>query len=123
MGIYCYTLRKSTIKAIDMDVGAPIEIGVTKYAYKESYRFESKSYRMLTARAHAAAERARDANPNLVLVTHGDPKEHSFDYHGAMDVFRVSPDMEYFLDTRAPGEIVGKLYKRGKKFEFERIAA
>lgn len=30
MGIYCYTLRKNTIKAIDMDIGAPIELGTTQ---------------------------------------------------------------------------------------------
>ena len=122
MGIYCYTLRKNTIKAIDMDIGAPIEIGVTKYAYKESFWTQSKEYKMLTARAHNAAERARDANPNLVLVTFGDPKEHNFDRDG-MTIYRTSPNMEYFMDSKTPGEPVGVLYKRGKKFEFERIAA
>lgn len=123
MGIYCYTLRKSTIKAVDMDINAPIEIGVTKYAYKESFWSESKAYKMLTARSHAAAERARNANPNLVLITHGDPKDHDFDRYGAMDVRRVTPDLEYFMDSKLPGEVVGKLYKVGKKFEFERLSA
>ena len=120
MGIYCYTLRKNTIKAIDMDVGAPIEIGITKYAYKESWN-PTKEHKMLTARAHAAAERARDANPNLVLVTFGDPKEHGFDESANMTVYRCSPEMEYFMDHKAPGEAVGYIYKVGKKFQFERL--
>ncbi len=123
MGIYCYTLRKNTIKATDMDIGAPIEIGVTKYAYKESFSNDSKAYKMMTARAHSAAERARDANPNLVLVTFGDPKDHDFDRDDGMFVYRVSCDMEYFMDSNMPGKQFGKLNKVGKKYEFERIVA
>lgn len=121
MGIYVYTLRKNTIQAIDMDIGAPVEIGVTKYAYKDSWN-GGAHYKRMTGRAHAAAERARDANPNLVLVTFGDPKDHNFDRDG-MTVYRTNPNMTYFYDTKAPGEPIGVLYKRGKKFEFERIAA
>ena len=120
MGIYCYTLRKNTIKATDMDIGAPIEIGITEYAYKESWNL-TKQYKMRTARAHAAAERARIANPNLVLVTTSDPKKHNFDKHGMLAVYRCSPDMEYFYDTQAPGSIVGYIYKNSKKLQFERV--
>lgn len=121
MGIYCYTLRKNTIKATDMDIGAPIEIGVTKYAYKEAFWDDSKAYKMMVARSHNAAERARDANPNLVLVTFGDPKEHDFNDEPNMTVYRCAPTMEYFMDHKAPGEAIGYLYKNGKKFQFERL--
>ena len=85
MGIYVYTLRKNTLKATDMDIGAPIEIGVTAYAYKESYS-RSGAYNRMTARMHSMAERARDANPNLVLVTFGNPADHDFDRYGKMAV-------------------------------------
>ena len=120
MGIYVYTLRKNTLKATDMDVGAPIEIGVTAYAYKESYRGGGE-YKRTTARMHSMAERARDANPNLVLVTFGNPKDNDFARHGKMAVYRVSPKMTSFYDTEAPGEKVGYLCKQGRKFVFERI--
>lgn len=123
MGIYCYTLRKNTVNAIDMDIGAPIEIGITEYAYKESFWNDSGSYKRMTARLHACAERARDANPNLVLVTMGNPKNHDFDREGNMTVFRVSPTFEYFFDSKTPGEVVGYLCKNGRKLEFERLPA
>lgn len=119
MGIYVYTLRKNTFKAIDKDIGAPVDIGITKYAYKESWN-SSADYKRMTARMHSMAERARDANPNLVLATFGDPKDHDFSRDG-MTVYRIRPDMTYFYDTKAPGEPIGVLYKRGRKFEFERI--
>jgi hypothetical protein len=119
MGIYVYTLRKNTLKATDMDVGAPIEIGVTAYAYKESYRGGGE-YNRMTARMHSMAERARASNPNLVLVTFGDPKDHDFDCDSKMAVYRVRPTMTHFYDTQAPGEQVGYLFKDGRKFKFER---
>ena len=119
MGIYVYTLRKNTLKATDMDVGAPIEIGVTAFAYKESYR-GGGDYNRTTARMHSMAERARDANPNLVLVTFGNPKDHDFDRDSKMAVYRVTPTMTHFYDTGVPGEQVGYLYRNGRKFEFER---
>ena len=121
MGIYVYTLRKNTIKATNMDTGTPIEVGVTKYAYKESWG--SGSYSRTVARQHASADRARDANPNLDLATFGDPKEHDFDRDGSMVVFRTGSNFTSFYDTKFPGEPIGRLYKNGKKFEFEPIPA
>ena len=119
MGIYVYTLRKNTLKATDMDVGAPIEIGVTAFAYKESWN-RCGVYNRMTARMHSMAERARDANPNLVLVTFGDPKNYDFSRGGKVAVYRVKPTMTRFYDTEAPGDHVGYLSKKGRKFEFER---
>ena len=123
MGTYVYTLRKNPVKAIDMDIGAPIEIGVTAYAYKDHGSWMNADYRRLIARARASASRARKANPNLVLVTFGDPKNQNFDRNNKMEVYRTSPEMTYFYDTNAPGELVGYLFKNGRKFEFERIPA
>jgi hypothetical protein len=120
MGIYVYTLRKNPVKAIDMDTAAQINIGVTAYAYKESWN-SNADYNRMTARMHAAAERARDANPNLILATFGDPKNHDFDRDGKMAIFRTSPGMTYFYNTGSPGELIGYLFKNGRKFEFERI--
>jgi hypothetical protein len=120
MGIYVYTLRKNTLTAIDMDIGAPVEIGVTAYAYKQSWGWNSPEYNRKTARMHSMAERARDANPNLVLVTFGNPADHDFDRYGKMAVYRVKPWLTSFYDTEAPGEQVGYLFKNGRKFEFER---
>ena len=122
MGIYVYTLRKNTVSAIDADIGAPIEIGVTAYAYKYYWRGDSPSYNRLTARMEAMAGLAREANPNLVLVTFGDPKNNDFSKH-SMPVYRVSPKMTSFYDTEAPGELVGHLRKKGRTFEFERVKA
>lgn len=121
MGIYCYTLRKNTIKAIDMDIGAPIELGTTQYAFKESWN-GGAAYKRLVNRMFSLAEKARDANPNLVLVVMGDPKNNDFDKH-KMPVFRVSPEYEFHYDGRSPGDVVGYLYKNGKRYEFERTAA
>lgn len=120
MGIYCYTLRKNTFKAIDMDIGAPVEIGITKYAYKESWN-GGADYNRIVGRAHAAAERARDANPNLVLVTFGDPKDYDFNSDDTMTVYHCNPDLEYFMDGKSPGTVIGYIYKNGKNFEFKRL--
>lgn len=122
MGIYIYTLRKNTIKATDMDIGAPINIGVTAYAYKQS-NSGGGAYNRMRARMHALANRAREANPNLVVVTLGNPKDYDFGSEGKMAVYRTSPHLEYFYDTVNPGELIGYLYKRNRKFEFERIAS
>jgi hypothetical protein len=120
MGVYVYTLRKNTIKAIDNDIGAPIDIGITAYAYKCSYNGGGR-YERLVARQRASAERARDANPNLVLVTFGSPKDYDFSREGKMEVYRVKPTLTSFYDTEAPGEKVGYLTKTGRKFVFTRI--
>jgi hypothetical protein len=120
MGIYVYTLRKNTLKATDMDIGAPIEIGVTAFAYKEHWNSDDAIYKRTTARMHSMAERARDANPNLVLVTFGNPKNYDFSRGGKVAVYRVKPTMTHFYDTEAPGDHVGYLSKKGRKFEFER---
>lgn len=119
MGIYCYTFRKNTLKAIDTDTGAPVEIGIFAYAYKESF-WVNGEYNRKTARAHAAAERAREANPNVVLTTFGDPKSYKFNQGESMDIYRTCPNMTYFMDTKTPGELVGKLIKEGRKFKFVR---
>jgi len=119
MGIYVYTLRKNPIVAIDKDIGAPIAIGITKYAYKVSWN-RSADYNRLVGRMETLAENARDANPNLVMATFGDPKEHDFDRYGPMAVYRTSPTMTSFYDTQAPGERIGMLYKSGKSYVFER---
>lgn len=119
MGVYCYTLRKNPIKAFDMDTGAFIEIGTFMYAYKESWN-DSPEYKRKVARAHAFAEKARDANPNLVIVTIGNPAENDFDKY-AMTVYRCSPNLESFMDTNIPGESIGYLRKVGRKFLFERV--
>jgi len=119
MGIYCYTLRKNPIIAIDTNVGAPAVIGITKYAYKVS-SYHSGDYNRLVGRMETLAENARHANPNLVMITCGDPKEHDFDRYGPMEVYRTSPTMTSFYDTQTPGERIGMLYKSGKSYIFER---
>ena len=119
MGIYCYTLRKNPIIAIDTDIGAPAAIGITKYAYKVS-SYHSGDYNRLVGRMETLAENARHANPNLVMTTFGDPKEHDFDRYGPMAVYRTSPTMTSFYDTQMPGERIGMLYKSGKSYIFER---
>ena len=122
MGIYVYTLRKNPVIAIDKDINAPVAIGFTKYAYKESWN-ETAGYNRLVGRSLAAAKRARLANPNLVIITVGDPKEHDFNKYGPMAVHHVRPTMSSFYDTEAPGKIIGFLYKSGKSYEFERSEA
>ncbi len=119
MGVYVYTLRKNPVQAIAMDIGAPVNIGYSKYAYKESWN-KTGAYNRLVGRMHTLAEKARDANPNLVMITHGDPKEHDFDRYGPMAVYRISPELESYYDTKMPGGRIGYLYKSGKKYEFER---
>jgi len=119
MGTYAYTLRKNPIIAIDKDIGAPIAIGITKYAYKVSWN-HSADYNRLVGRMETLAEKARDANPNLVMTTFGDPKEHDFDRYGPMAVYRTSPTMTSFYDSQSPGTLIGFMYKSGKSFIFER---
>jgi len=127
MGVYVYTLRKNPTNAIDKDIGAPVAIGVTKYAYKVSWN-RSGDYNRRVGRTEALAEKARESNPNLVMVTFGDPKEHDFDRYGSMSVYQVRPTFTSFYDTESPGEYIGRLYKSGKTYMFvrdgeERIAA
>lgn len=118
MGIYCYTLRKNPIKAIDVDNNVPIEIGTFMYAYKESFH-STPEYNRRVARAHSFAEKARDANPNLVMVVVGDPNSYDLE-NSFMEVYRCNPTLEYFMDSFSPGDKIGRLYKNGRKFIFKR---
>jgi hypothetical protein len=119
MGVYVYTLRKNPVIVMDKDTGAPAAIGITKYAYKVSWN-RSADYNRLVGRMETLAENARFANPNLVMITFGDPKEHDFDRYGPMAVYRTTPTMTSFYDTQTPGERIGMLYKSGKSYVFER---
>lgn len=121
MGVYVYTFRKQVTNAKDMDTGAPIQIGVTAFAYRYVWMHESAEYKRTVNRLHNMADRARDAFPNIVLVTEGNPRGHDFDKWGPMAVYRVRPTLTSYADTEAPGEKVGYLYKRGRKYEFERL--
>jgi hypothetical protein len=119
MGIYVYTLRKNPIVAIDNPSRAPITVGITKYAYKDSGRWDGGSdYKRMVGRSLAQAQKARDHNPKLTMVTIGDPKEHNFDRYGPMPVFQVSDQMTCFYDTKPPGPRVGCIWKSGKGYEF-----
>jgi hypothetical protein len=117
MGVYVYTLRKNPIVAIDTANRAPVTIGYTKYAYKDWWNGDSAHKRMV-GRSHAQAQKARDCNPNLTLVTMGDPKEHNFDRYGPMEVYKVRDCMTRFYDTETPGPRVGCIWKSGKSYEF-----
>jgi len=117
MGVYVYTLRKNTIKAIDEDTGESIDVGVTAFAYKCSWNADGY-YKRMTAKMHAAAERAREANPNLDIVTFGDPKDGL-----KTRIYRVKPTLTSFYDTETPGIDVGSIEKRGRKWYFVRDAA
>jgi hypothetical protein len=119
MGIYCYTLRKNPVIVIDKDTGTPAAIGITKYAYKVS-SYHSADYNRLVGRMETLAENARYANPNLVMTTFGDPKEHDFDRYGPMAVYRTTPTMTSFYDNQSPGVLIGFMYKSGKSYVFER---
>lgn len=121
MGVYIYTLRKNPTISIDKGTKAPVAIGVTKYAYKDS-SYRSAAYNRMVGRMHALADKARDANPDLTLVTVGDPKDHDFIKYGPMGVYKVSDRMSYFLDTKAPGTLAGFIFKSGKSYIFEDAA-
>lgn len=123
MGTYCYTLRKNPIVAIDADDRAPVAIGFAKYAYKYSWMTENPAYARAVGRSHAQAEKARKANPDLTLITIGDPKEHDFDRYGPMAVREVSDRLTSFMDSQSPGKLVGFLYKFGKSYSFEKVTA
>ncbi len=123
MGLNVYTLRKNPITAIEPQKSGfkkPVTIGYAKYAYKHAWGWDHPTYKRNTARYHAMAEKARAANPGLVLVTWGDPKEHDFEKYGPMPVLQVSPDFTSFYDTKAPGVRVGELRKSGRSYIFER---
>ena len=125
MGIYIYTLRKNTIKA-RRDIGGIVvepEIGYAQFAYKYWKGWGEPGYfRRQVGRAHAFAEKARQANPDLDLITIGNPKEHNFDRAGAMPVFQIPTTAIVWYDTKDPGPIVGYLYKNGRKYEFKTLA-
>jgi hypothetical protein len=123
MGLNVYTLRKNPITAIEPQKSGfkkSVSIGYAKYAYRYAWGWDHPAYKRNTARYHAMAEKARAANPGLVLVTWGDPKEHDFAKYGPMPVLQVSPDFTSFYDTKAPGKRVGELRKNGKSYIFER---
>lgn len=110
MGVYCYTLRAGT------KVVSGVEIGRTAYSYKCHWGDHSSP---VVRRKHAAAERAREANPNLTLVIMGDYKD--AECHEGIAVFQVSDRMEFFLDTNSPGPVVGKLYKVRGRYVYESL--
>jgi len=120
MGIYCYTLRKNPIVALES--GAPIQIGYFKYAYKYSWMTENPAYARAVGRSHSQAEKARKANPDLTLITIGDPREHDFDRYGPMEVREVSDRLASFMDSQSPGKPVGCLIKSGKAYLFQPLA-
>ena len=122
MGIYCYTLRKNPIIAIEPKEVTPMAIGFVKYAYKYSWMTENPAYARAVGRSHAQAEKARKANPDLTLITIGDPKEHDFDRYGPMEVREVSDRLTSFMDSQSPGKRAGFLYKSGKSYIFEKAA-
>ena len=120
MGIYVYTLRKNPVIAAD-DVGDPVSVGYSKYAYKLAWGWDHPTYKRNTARLHSLAEKARAANPDLVLMTFGEPKEHDFAKYGPMPVYQVSPELTSFYDTRPPGKQIGALHKSGTTYIFKRF--
>lgn len=122
MGIYCYTLRKNPVVAIDVEDRTPVAIGFAKYAYKYSWMGENAAYARAVGRSHAQAEKARDANPDLTLITIGDPKEHDFNRYGPMEVREVSARLTSFMDSQTPGKRAGFLYKYGNSYSFEKAA-
>lgn len=122
MGVYRYTLRKNTTKVIDTDTGAPVEIGSTEYAYKYSYGWDSGNYKRNVAKLEAAADRAREANPNLVLIVVGNLRE-MFNRGDVKEteVYLVGPNYVGHDDTRPPSEkIVGYIRKNGRRYEMVR---
>lgn len=119
MGIYCYTLRKNPIVALES--GAPIQIGYFKYAYKYSWMTENPAYARAVGRSHSQAKKARKANPNLTLVTIGDPR--AYDYsNGPLPVHEVSERLDSFMDSMSPGKLAGYLHKSGKAYLFQPLA-
>lgn len=121
MGVYVYTLRKNTIKAT-RDLGAAGqamgEIGYMDFAYKCWNGWdEPASFRRAVGRSLAAAERAREANPDLDLIVWGNPKNHDFgdDY---MPVYQIRKTDSVWYDTQDPGKQVGYLSKKGRKYVF-----
>ena len=122
MGVYVYTLRKNTIKAIrDLgDAGQPEgEIGYIDFAYKSWTVWDEPGYfRRAVGRSHAQAKKAREANPELDLIVWGNPKKHDFK-DGFMEVFQVSKTKSAWYDTEDPGKKVGYLAKQGRKYVFK----
>ena len=122
MGVYVYTLRKNPIKATrDLgDIGQPEgEIGYIDFAYKCWNGWDEPGYfRRAVGRSLAAAERAREANPDLDMIVWGNPKEHEFN-RGPMAVYQVSKTESVWYDTEDPGKHVGYLYKDGRKYTFK----
>lgn len=106
MGTYCYTLRKGT-----RDIAGET-IGQMEYAYK--YHWDSVDS-PFCKRMHAAAERARDANPDLTLIIMG-----KFTDIRDCDtaVYRISNQRTYFMDGPNPGPVVGHLRREGRKLKF-----
>jgi len=121
MGVYVYTLRKNPIIAIDTDYGKSITLGRVEFAYKVSWSGGDPQYKRTTARLHSLAEKAREANPDLELVTIGNPKDHDFSKYGPMGVYLVKDHFTSYYDTDSPGKYIGLLHKNGKTYNFERI--
>ncbi len=111
MGVYCYTLRKQT-RQID-----GVTIGRTAYAYKDHW----DAYRSpFVARQHAAAERARNANPKLTRVIMGDWKYAATE---PLPVFEISEGLTAFMDHKSPGPVVGYVTKSGGRYRYKAVDA
>lgn len=109
MGVYQYTLRKGT-KDVD-----GLTIGRYAFAYKLSNRLhETGPYKRMAAIKEAAAERAADAQPDLMFAIVGDwPTKDD-----ARTVFRIDRAYASFADYHAPGDVVGHLMKVGRGYKF-----
>jgi len=113
MGVYQYTLRKDT-KTVE-----GMKIGRYAYAYKHSNRaYECKPYRQRVNITEAAGERAAEALPDLEYAIMGEWKHAVHPYDVA--VIKLKKVVPSFADTIIPGEVVGYIYKVGRKFIFQK---
>ena len=121
MGLYWYTMRKQT-KVVDGTVAwmkgfikSDVELARFAYAYKDFGMASSwgvpAAWKRLAGRAHAAADRAFEANPDVEYYIMGDSFKEAAEQH--YPVFKMKEKMGAFLEETSD-PVVGYLNKVGR---------
>jgi hypothetical protein len=125
MGLYWYTMRKGT-KVVDVIENPDrstleyhfdaIELGRFAYAYKDFWMNDAPAnWKRMAGRAHAAAKRARQANPDVKYYVNADSFKEAAD--GKYPVYQIEKKgMAEFLEENND-KIVGHLSKKGHKYQ------
>ena len=127
MGLYQYTMRKDTIEVDGLTIGRfsyAYKLGsdwqpggeTSQYILDPKTGYHRRKMNTTVVRLEAAAERARDALPNVECFVQCDSFKDAAQYD--LPVFKVGTSVEQVLDCFEASELIGHIRKIGRKFVF-----